>query len=217
MIVVAQSIKMVYTAKLTNARTVTAKSPAPNITGLSAWYEAASLDSFKANEATDNGQITTWYDIAPESIPEKKNSLSKSASAAVTYVAKGINNLPSVKFDGTDKISASSFASGDSRQNTVFFVVRSSNLSSNAAVIDSGSGTSSTAIALANNGININSGNNVTSLANNCCAEGKDYIIATYLNGTHSRSYINNASRMTSDSPVNPGSNPLKGISIGVS
>ncbi len=219
MAMVSQGIKMVASSRLTTARSLTSKSPVPTIPGLIAWYETTSVDSLKAGEAVDGKQISTWYDISPDSIPARKNTLTRTASVAVIYKSDGINKIPSVYFNGSGRIALTDFHQGYTSQNTVFFVARAHNFT-DGHVIDSGhtdvDGSQVCVIALIPTGIYMYLGRiGGHAAATNCCRVNADYIVAAYLNGSLSKSYVNTASTMTGNTTVNPGTIPLKGITVG--
>jgi len=86
------------TANLAAARSLTKNSPVPTINGLVLWLETTMPQSFSESEADDGAQISTWYDLSPE----KDNGTQTTSSYQPLYTANGINNLPSVKFDGTN-------------------------------------------------------------------------------------------------------------------
>ncbi len=221
MAMVSQGIKMVASSRLTTARSLTSKSPVPTIPGLIAWYETTSVDSLKAGEAVDGKQISTWYDISPDSIPARKNTLTRTASVAVIYKSDGINKIPSVYFNGSGRIALTDFHQGYTSQNTVFFVARAHNFTGESGyVIDSGhtdvDGSQVCVIALIPTGIYMYLGRiGGHAAATNCCRVNADYIVAAYLNGSLSKSYVNTASTMTGNTTVNPGTIPLKGITVG--
>ena len=226
---VMEASKLVKSSRLANARTITGKSIVPDIKGLVAWFETSLSDSLKASENYDGAQISTWYDVSPSSIILKKNSLSKSASAGVTFVSDGINNIGSLKFSGSgndssndtgSKISLSGFYQGSSARNTIFIVFRPTVLPSSYSriFIDSGTGATSTAGLAANNSVYFNLGSNSnTATASNPAnfAGDQNYILAIYFNGANSKAYLNNVNQMAGDALVNPGSNPLNGLTIG--
>ncbi len=221
---------LIKTSKLTTARSLTAKSTVPSIDGLVAWYETSAIDSLKTSESYNNAQISTWYDISPSSITLKKNTLTKTASSALTYTNKGINDFASLKFSGTGtnssndtngKIALSSFYQGASARNTIFIVCRPSILSSSYSniFIDSGnvSNISATGIAAANSVyFNLGSTSNTSTGANPAGFElEKNYILAIYFNGSSSKAFVNNTKNMAGGATTNPGTNFLTGLTIG--
>ena len=215
MAIVAGSTKLIASSRLTSARSLTARSPVPKIEGLVAWYETSRRESFKPSETVDGGQISAWYDVSPGSITKQKNTLTRTASSAVTYQSNGINKIPSVNIDGTGKISVTSFYQGTSTQNTIFFVTRPYVLGGNTGtVIDSGA-INTTAVALVTGGIHAYWGLTGDATASNCCSTNENYIIAFYANRSSSKSYVNNATTMTGGSTVNPGTNILTGLTVG--
>jgi prepilin-type N-terminal cleavage/methylation domain-containing protein len=215
MAMVSQGIKIIASSRLTTARSLTSKSPVPNISGLIAWHETSSVDSIKANEAINGKQISTWYDISPNSIPAKKNTLTRVASAAVTYKSDGINKIPSISFNGSGRISVSSFYQGKSTQNTIFFVSSPYSLSNAPTPIDSGNSFTATPISYLSNGIRIYAGTVADFATSGCCSTNSSYIVAAYLNRTSSKTYINDAKTMAGGTMRNPGSSVMDGLTIG--
>lgn len=215
MAMVSQGIKLVSSSRLTTARSLTSKSPVPNISGLIAWYETSSTDSLKINEASDGKQISAWYDISPNSIPAKKNALTRVASVAVTYKSDGINKIPSISFNGSGRISVSSFYQGKSEQNTIFFVSSPYSLINAPTPIDSGNSLTATPISYLSNGIRIYAGTVADFATSGCCSTNSNYIVAAYLNRTSSKTYINDAKTMAGGTMRNPGISTMDGLTIG--
>lgn len=212
--IVVQGIKMVASSKLAAARSLTASSPVKNISGLIAWYETTSTDSFLKSEAIDGAQISTWYDISPDSIPSKKNSLTRTASSAITYVANGINKLPSIKFtttNGTTPLMLSGFYQGSFAQGTVFVVSQQTSISATTGVLFDLSTSGATAMLLQNY-VLLNAG---TAANISQTITTKPYITAVYLNSSNSKAYLNSISTLAGGSVVNAGSNSLSLLSVG--
>ncbi len=225
---------MIKSTRITSVRSFTAKSVVPSIGGLVAWYETSLKNSLKESEAYGNAQISTWYDISPGAIAARTtttavNSLTKTASSTVIYVDDGINNTPSIQFTGTGtntvadttgKLALANFYQGTSSQNTIFLVVRPFSLPGIAKIfIDSGN-TSIVAVTgiAASNSVHFNLGtvSNTATVTNPASfSVGQDYIIASYFNGTSSKAYVNNATTMTGNAAVSPGSNILTGLTLG--
>jgi len=218
MAMVSQGIKIISSSRLTTARSLTSKSPVPNISGLIAWYETSSVDSFKTNEAFDGKQISAWYDISPNSIPAKKNALTRAASAAVTYESDGINKIPSLLFNGTNKIELANFYQGSTSQNTIFIVANPSTVTTTTTILDSSSSGSSSSIGQNSNSFSMNLGSLVSTgtVTNPIVNLAKvSYIAAVYFNGSNSKVYFNSSSIIAGGSTINPGTTALTGISIG--
>ena len=216
MAMVSQGIKVVTSSRLTTARSLTSKSPVPNIPGLVAWYETTSVDSLKAGEAVDGKQISTWYDISPDSIPARKNALTRVASAAVTYKSDGINKIPSLLFNGTNKIELANFYQGSTSQNTIFIVANPSTITT--IILDSSSSGSNSNIGQNSNSFSMNLGSLVWTgtVTNPIVNLAKvSYIAAVYFNGSNSKVYFNSSSIIAGGSTINPGTTALTGVSIG--
>ena len=213
-------------ARLASARSLTSKSPVPQISGLIAWYGTSLKDSFKGTEVTDATQITTWYDIAPGSKPNTssaKNKLTRTASSAVIYQTSGINKIPSIKFSGAANAMLAGLGDfyqyqGALAQCSIFFVAMP--LTSSLGVIaDGGSGAYSVSLVAINppniyfnltTGVSTGTGSNPAGITAN-----GSYITAAYFNGATSGAYVNNAATMAGGGVIDPGTNTLRGLTIG--
>lgn len=105
------------------ARSLTAGSPAPTIPGLTAWFETSSESSFAEERRYDalaldeNTDGISWFDNSPN-----KNLNATTVTGNPTYREITINNLPGIRFDGTDDAIAFNTASLNGRSFTVFVV-----------------------------------------------------------------------------------------------
>lgn len=208
---------LVSLARLMNARSFTSNSPVPKIEGLLAWYETSSKISLKESESYDGAQISTWYDINPNSIANQRNKLTRTASASVVYRAKGIAKIPSLEFDGTGMLSISSFYQGNSSQNTIFLVFH--HTTEGSFLLGSYTGQPFSSIGIMTDAVEL-IGNatvdtaTVTNPAN--FVIGNDYVVAVYFNGTSSGAYANNATTLAGNGYIDP-SPPISisGLTVG--
>jgi len=119
--------------KINTARSLTASSDIPSIQGLILWLDATTEKSFDSAEREDNTAISTWYDISPTISPN--NATQSTAASQPLYVMDAINNLPALKFDGTDdSLRLSSYGTGlngtpETANNFTIFVVAKPNAS----------------------------------------------------------------------------------------
>lgn len=209
---------LVKNARLSNARSHTAKSVVRDTKGLVAWYETTIKDSFNPGESYDNAQISEWRDISPSSKIglTNQNVLTKTASSAVKYLETGINDIPSIEFDGTEEIDLSSFYQGNSAQKTIFLVFRPYSVSTQ-TLLDSDSGTTSIAIADSDQ-VTLNAGSAATTATGTYPASfsvSDDYIMSVYFDGSNSRVYLNEATNKVGDANLSPGSGELTGLTVG--
>ena len=217
---VIQGAGLIRASRLSDARLFTSKSPVPEIDGLVAWYETSLKTSLMEAQAVDGVQITEWYDSTPGSTvgTTKKNMLSKSASASLTYVANGINQIPSLNFTSSGIISIANFYQGASVQSTIFMVIRPlvTPSSTTQIIVDSGSATTTT-VGIKNNAVRLNAGTGVDTAATNPASfsNSNDYIMNSYLNGSSSQVFVNNAESRAGNAAVNAGTNSLTGLTIG--
>lgn len=217
---ISQGGAMINSARLASARSATSNSPVPKISGLLAWYETSSKNSLIQSQTSESSQITTWYDISPDSIVNQRNTLTKAAATNAVYSVSGINKFPSIRFNLTGKFSISALYQGPTPQATVFMVFRPEFTPSSTQVIpfDANVANDRFSFGIKNDSININAGNGVdTGLVTNPAsfAINKDYIVAVYFNSTSSSAYVNNAATMAGGSVINCGTNLLAGLSIG--
>lgn len=216
---VAGSSSMIRMTKLVNARSITSESPVKKIDGLVVWYETVSKDSFEENETLDGSNITKWYDVNPPSIIKKFNTLIRTASNAVTYKKNGINNLPSISFDGSvnANLKLSQFKKGSVDRSTIFFVI-SFNIHDNKTFFDSFAGNAAVHSADPDQLYLRGSGTGVwTSTQANIpnILTNKGHIICSYLDNANSKFYFNNATDFVGNSTINPGNTDFSGLNIG--
>jgi prepilin-type N-terminal cleavage/methylation domain-containing protein len=216
---IAGSVKMISSARITNARSLTLKSPVPKIDGLVAWYETSSAKSFNPAESIDDAKVTTWYDISPNSVDKQRNVLTKTSSSSALYQVDGIGKVPSIYFDGTaNGFSLMNFYQGSTRQNTIFIVAKPSYLIAGHASMMVNSNctllTEITATSFLTSGVEIHIQN--VAIAPAVIQTNKEYILSVYYNGTSSRVYMNDAVNMLGGSNLSVGStNSLRGLSLG--
>lgn len=223
---------LISSSKLSVARSLTARSIVSQIDGLVVWYETSSRDSLIESESIDNGTITTWYDINPASISQKKNTLTNK-TGAVKYIKKGINDTPSLQFssqnDGSvTNLQLSSFYQGSTTQNTVFIVFQQNTRtyvsSYDRWIIDSYSSASTTSFGYSDvsgvDDIRVNGGStSATTGVTDAPSfnDGKSYIAAIYYDGAYSKAYLNNTATTVGAGYLSatPGSNSLTGLTVG--
>lgn len=206
---------IIRSSRITSARSLTMSSHINEISGMVAWYETTMIDSLDPSQISDASHISEWHDISPESIAEQKNMLTRAASTDVTYVADGINNLPSIAFNASGNISMTSFYQGVVAQATCFIVFRPFSFEDNSTstLIDShSSATADTLFGIRSSSIRFNLGNAV-SIASSFSVNN-NYIITAYYDANNSRAFVNNATSMEVGT-VSAGSNPLTGLTVG--
>jgi prepilin-type N-terminal cleavage/methylation domain-containing protein len=190
----SQGYSLVKSARISNARSITAKSPISQTPGLLAWYETTSKESFDKSQIRDGAQITQWKDISPSSILTSSNILITTASDNVTYSQSSINKLPAVKFSASGKLSLATFTQGASSQATIFMVVKLNYVpdSSNyRTIFDSSSSIFAFSIKSDMAQLNAGSAGATNSSANSFSNSG-EYAIAIYFNGSSSKVFLNN-------------------------
>jgi hypothetical protein len=208
---------LIKSSTINGARSFTVKSSITSINGLIAWYETSLNESLKRAESYQDQQISTWYDVSPGSIVATRNTLTTSASSALIYQEKGINDIPSLRFSSSGKLTLSSFYQGALTQSTIFLVFRPTS-SVGVTLLDSNSSGSTSSIGISSTTVNLNAGSSAsTATASNSASftVGNDYILAAYFNGSSSKAYVNNATTSAGNANISAGSNQLSGLTIG--
>ena len=219
---VSQGYGLVKSARISNARSITAKSPISQTPGLLAWYETTSKESFDKSQIRDGARITQWKDISPSSIISGTNILIATASDNATYSQSSINKLPAVKFGISDKLSLATFTQGASSQATIFMVVKLNYVpdASNYKTIFDSNSSSSFAFSIKSDMAQLNAGSAVaTTTSANSFSNSGEYAIAIYFNGSSSKVFRNNTNSTlpssASDGSLNAGTNQLVGMILG--
>ena len=101
---ITQGTKILNSARLSSAKSLTQGSPVSTIDNLVMWLETTSDKSFDASEKVDTvfgatGTITSWNDISLQAT-SPNNATQNSINNKPRYIANGINGLPVVNFDG---------------------------------------------------------------------------------------------------------------------
>jgi hypothetical protein len=102
------SVNLVGTSKISSARVLTANSPVKFTDGVVLWLETLSDEGFENNENQDGSVVSSWKNIQPDGFDI---TLTSSGSNRPIYIRDGINNLPSIRFDGGDDYIASASSS----------------------------------------------------------------------------------------------------------
>lgn len=219
MIGVNQGYNLVRSAQISNARSITAKSPILQMTGLLAWYETSLKESLNQSELKDGNNISTWKDINPSSILNGYNQLTTTASANIVYSQSSINKIPALKFNGGSKLTLSNFSQGSSSQATVFLVVKLNyvpDATNYKTIFDGDSYTFSFSIKSDAVQINMGDASPISTAYASGFANSGEYVIAIYFNGSNSKVFINNTNSMISSSDISStGTNQLSGMNLG--
>lgn len=95
---VGQGLDLYEDSKISAARTITQSSRVNSVRGIALWIDATA-DSF-GKEISENEPVQRWDDINPQNTA-KGSFVQSNQAQAPTYITKGINGLPAVKFNGT--------------------------------------------------------------------------------------------------------------------
>ena len=217
MVGVNQGYNLVRSAQISNARSITAKSPILQMSGLLAWYETSLKESLDQSKLKDGDNISTWKDISPGSILNGYNQLTTTPSSNIVYSQSSINKIPAIKFSGSSKLSIADFSQGASSQATVFLVVKLNYVpdTSNYKTIFDGN-SADFSFSIKSNGVQLNTGTEVaTAYADGFSNSGED-VIAIYYNGSNSKVFINTTNSMIASSDIaSSTANQLAGMTLG--
>ena len=217
MVGVNQGYNLVRSAQISNARSITAKSPILQISGLLAWYETSLKESLDQSKLKDGDNISTWKDISPGSILNGYNQLTTTPSSNIVYSQSSINKIPAIKFSGSSKLSIADFSQGASSQATVFLVVKLNYVpdTSNYKTIFDGN-SADFSFSIKSNGVQLNTGTAVATAYADGFSNSGEYVIAVYFNGLNSKVFINNTNSMIANSDIaSSGPNQLAGMTLG--
>jgi prepilin-type N-terminal cleavage/methylation domain-containing protein len=212
---------MIEASRLDAARSYTSASPVANTPGLIAWYETSLRESLKPAEIVDGSQISAWYDISPNSLPTQKNTLTRTASSAVTLERRGTNGLPSIFFNG-GILSLTAFYQGNLSPYNSFFIVTkpSSGSGSTKILFDSYSEERKTQLQYNKIGL-WNEGGSAyvyTGTSTNAISimGGLDYILTAIYQGSSSAVYQNSVGTLAGNGNLNITSNTeTAGLTVG--
>lgn len=98
---ITQASRMVRESRLTTARNQTKDSPVSTTSGLTLWLETTSVNSFKNEFQEEGSKPQYWYDINPQSVNKFEASQSLQDKRPI-YLEEAVNNLPALKFDGSN-------------------------------------------------------------------------------------------------------------------
>ena len=183
-------------------------------------------------QLTDRNRVEIWRDIGPKCINNYSiaNTTTSTPTQATDYIntcnalsqailvnrpyysLSGINNLPSVSFEGGQSLLLDAFKDGDIASSTKFvvFSVDAKPTSGTNFILDNNPTSTQQRIALSSTNISVNNGTD-TSIASSYNVKNT-YILAVISAGGTSYYKINNNSLSTS---INPGSNTATGFTVG--
>jgi prepilin-type N-terminal cleavage/methylation domain-containing protein len=118
-----QGSLLIRQSKLKAAKMVTQNSPVIKIKNLAIWYDATADNSFADSPMRDGAEIALWRDVNPKASSGIDLVVHKVLSNPVknpSYLANGINGLPSVSFV-IDSIATSSISNDSLKSDNVSY------------------------------------------------------------------------------------------------
>jgi prepilin-type N-terminal cleavage/methylation domain-containing protein len=94
---VTQSSRLINAMRIQSARSITLSSPVSSINGLVLWLETTLEKSFDPNQASNGSEISTWFDINPQTTTPL-NATQPTTGRRPIYNSAG--SLPLVNFNG---------------------------------------------------------------------------------------------------------------------
>jgi len=201
---VTSSSRLIKRMKITVAQNLTQSSPVPSIKDLSVWYESSLEKSFIDSEESDGTPITNWFDNNIQS--SFKYDFKQATVANQPKYSEGIiNNLPAVRFDGTDDFMMANSVGINSKGFTAFLVGQRPNnfsatfggpwqgLLSGTAVGANDDTASGSILAFADFGATFTTSTNLTWFSNTLThpGGGVPYIFETLYTGTVNNIFLN--------------------------
>ncbi len=98
---ITKGSRIIKNSRLSSAKSLTTSSPVASISGLSLWLETTSQKSFDDADKVDGNGVGNWYDINPTTL-NPINVSQATSNDRPSYLENGINNLPTLKFDGAN-------------------------------------------------------------------------------------------------------------------
>ncbi len=202
---VTQGNNLINKFRLNTARSLTQSSPVASIPDLATWWESTSEASFASDETDNNDKLTSWNDINPQRM-EKVNLTQDTSTYQPLYKKSGINNLPSVYFDGsTGQYFLGTYDESLNYSKTTIFIVT---LNQNGSTVGnlylqgnvSSGGLPSRMIGISSSNYTVATGTNTFTASH----DQRVNVFATTDDGTNSYIYINsvNVANTTSGSMV---------------
>ncbi|MBM3579265.1 MAG: prepilin-type N-terminal cleavage/methylation domain-containing protein [Alphaproteobacteria bacterium] len=116
---VGQGLDLLQDSRITAARLITKSSRANSVKGMVFWFEPSLEESFIASEAINGTTISQWKDTNPQSDIKLDAKAGQKTDATLitynvatsgtsgntsgpTYIEKGLNNLPTLRFTNSD-------------------------------------------------------------------------------------------------------------------
>lgn len=99
---ITQGSRIINSARLKSAQSLTNSSPVNSISGLSMWIETTSETSLTDSEEVNLSTVSQWNDINTQSKTPPNNVTQGVLAKKPLYIANAIGGLPAIRFDGVD-------------------------------------------------------------------------------------------------------------------
>ncbi len=230
---ITQGSRIMRSAKVSSANSLTKSSPVNSIDGLVLWLDANSKENIAVGTAgsgvygnpADGNNITNWRDINTQS--STKITVSAVAdSNRPTYQELGINGLPSLKFDGglqfLESTAAVPLPAGDNAFTFIFvWTVAATGLTDTQVLFGQGPSTFIAAqhagVILTNNPLFgfFGAGNDYYPIARSTLKAGQNHITTMSVNGVANNITIFQDSNNDATYRSNTAGTGAAGISVG--
>jgi prepilin-type N-terminal cleavage/methylation domain-containing protein len=122
---VTSSSRLIRRMKIISAQNTTRSSPISSIKDLSVWYETSLDESFDNAEESDDAQVTTWFDLNPQT-SFKINATQPTLDNKPRFKDAIFNGLAGIYFDGSNDFLLASSAGIVGKGLTIFIVAKRS-------------------------------------------------------------------------------------------
>jgi len=99
---VTQSSRLINQMRIVSARSLTINSPVSSIKDIYSWHETILEKSFNEIETSEGVQISSWYDLNPQTPSSKIDFNQTNIASKPLYKTSAINGLSAIYFDGND-------------------------------------------------------------------------------------------------------------------
>lgn len=140
---VTKGSRLMSEAKLKSAQALTSSSPVNAMTGVVLWLDATDASTIATGTTygnpDDGSLVAKWKDRNPQLVRSSQNELATINDAnRPKYIKDGINDLPTLSFDGSDYLTSSNSAIASAKTGYTMVAVWQSNIITNGMIFAQG-------------------------------------------------------------------------------
>lgn len=140
---VTKGSRLMSEAKLKSAQALTSSSPVNAMTGVVLWLDATDASTIATGTTygnpDDGSLVAKWKDHNPQLVRSSQNELAAVADGnRPKYIKDGINDLPTLSFDGSDYLTSSNSAIASAKTGYTMVAVWQANIIANGVIFAQG-------------------------------------------------------------------------------